>query len=274
MSFSYFKHFNLIRYFISKPVKITELPNVGRMIAKQALSNNLHNRIYTNANNLKHVFMNNWILLLAGGSLLTACGSTPDADKANATEEKVAVIGTGQTFTLDTASSSVQWTGAKQTGEHFGTFKLTEGRFLVNDGSLTSGEFNIAVSSLEVLDQKGEQKTKLENHLKGADFFETEKFPGAIFSITGVEPFDSAQHPSKLEGTTHIISGNLTMKDQTKNISFPAVVLIEGNRVAAKADFNIDRTEWGLNYKGADNPQDWFIKKEVNLKLDINASEK
>lgn len=218
--------------------------------------------------------MNNWILILTAGTLFTACGTTPDADKAETSEAKDAILVSGKAFSLDTASSSVHWTGAKQTGEHHGTFKLTDGNLLVSDGALTGGQFKINMASLDVMDQKGEQKDKLEDHLKSADFFETEKFPAAVFSITDVQPFDSAKTPSKLDGATHLISGNLTMKDQTKNISFPAKVIIEGDRVAAKADFNIDRTEWGLNYKGPDNPQDWFIKKEVNLKLDVNASGK
>jgi hypothetical protein len=29
-----------------------------------------------------------------------------------------------------------------------------------------------------------------------------------------------------------------------------------------------------MNYKGPNNPQDWFISKEVNLKLDIKAAKK
>jgi hypothetical protein len=37
------------------------------------------------------------------------------------------------------------------------------------------------------------------------------------------------------------------------------------------ADFDIDRTEWGMNYKGPNNPQNWAIRKEVNIKLNIVA---
>jgi hypothetical protein len=55
-------------------------------------------------------------------------------------------------------------------------------------------------------------------------------------------------------------------------VSFPAIVTIDGGKVTAVADFNIDRTNWGLSYKGPDNPADWFIAKEVNLKLDVKAS--
>jgi polyisoprenoid-binding protein YceI len=103
------------------------------------------------------------------------------------------------------------------------------------------------------------------------------KFPTAKFEITGVEPFKYDSLTMKdvvLKDATHTIKGNLTLKDSTKNISFPAKVNISGNKVTAIADFNIDRTLWGMNYKGPNNPQDWVISKQVNLKLNISASKK
>ena len=75
-------------------------------------------------------------------------------------------------------------------------------------------------------------------------------------------------------GATHTIRGNLTLKDRTKNISFPATVAITGNSATATADFNIDRTQWGMNYKGPNNPQDWVINKEVNIKLALSSTKK
>ena len=71
-----------------------------------------------------------------------------------------------------------------------------------------------------------------------------------------------------------MIQGNLTLKDSTKNISFPAKVTVDANGINAIADLNIDRTLWGMNYKGPNNPQDWFIKKEVHLKINVQATKK
>lgn len=142
----------------------------------------------------------------------------------------------------------------------------------VADGNITSGSFNIDIASLQVLDLTGDDKGKLEGHLKSGDFFQADSFPTAKFEITSVAPFDAAAATSKLAGATHTISGNLTLRGQTNNVSFPAIVKVEGNSVTAVADFNIDRTNWGLSYKGPNNPADWFIAKEVNLKLDVKAT--
>ncbi len=210
--------------------------------------------------------------LTAGALIMVSCQSAPEADNATATEQQEAVIATGESFTIDAAGSTIGWIGTKTGGQHNGRFVLSEGTFTVADGNLTGGSFNIDVTSLEVNDLTGEDKAKLEGHLKSGDFFQADSFPTAKFEITSVTPFDAATATSKLEGATHTISGNLTLRGETKNVTFPAIVKIEGANVSAVADFNIDRTNWGLNYKGPNNPADWFIAKEVNLKLDVKAA--
>jgi polyisoprenoid-binding protein YceI len=56
------------------------------------------------------------------------------------------------------------------------------------------------------------------------------------------------------------ISGNLTIKDVTKNIEFPAKVSVSESGATAMAKFMIDRTEWGITYKGM--PDD-LIRNDV-----------
>ena len=149
---------------------------------------------------------------------------------------------------------------------------------LVKDNALTGGSFTINVASLTNNDlaSDADSKGKLEGHLKSPDFFDVAKYPTAKFEITSVAPFvaDSTSKDVVLKDATHTISGNLTLKDSTKNISFPARVTVDANTAAATADFNIDRTMWGMNYKGPDNPQDWVISKTVNIQLRIAATKK
>jgi polyisoprenoid-binding protein YceI len=211
--------------------------------------------------------------VLAAAALFAACNNAPEADKATATEQQTASADSIN-FTIDTATSKVNWVGSKPTGKHTGYFLLSNGGFAVNNGTITGGNFTINTNSLFVTDLTGEDKGKLEGHLKSADFFNTEKYATARFEITGVQPYDSAAATVKLAGATHVISGNLTLLDSTKNISFPAKVSVTDAAITADASFNINRTNWGLNYKGPNNPQDWFISKEVNLTLNITANKK
>jgi polyisoprenoid-binding protein YceI len=112
--------------------------------------------------------------------------------------------------------------------------------------------------------------------VKSADFFDVAKYPTAKFEITGVEVFvaDSSSKDLKIADATHTIKDNLTLKDNTKNIAFPAKVTIGATNVTAIADFNIDRTLWVMNYKGPNNPQNWIINRAVNIKLNISSPKK
>lgn len=208
--------------------------------------------------------------MAASAILFTACQDAPEADNANTGNAESEATASGVTYAVD-SMSNVTWAGTKPDATHSGTFKVTNGSVSVDGNQITAGNFSIDITSLNNLDLDGEWKGKLEEHLKSADFFDVDKFPTASFTVTKVEPFDSTKETSLLAGATHLISGNLTLKDSTKNISFPAIVNITESALTAKADFNIDRTHWGMNYKGPNNPADWFIRKEVNLKFDITA---
>ena len=68
-----------------------------------------------------------------------------------------------------------------------------------------------------------------------------------------------------------MIRGNLKLKDVTKNISFPARVDLDGNTLKAKSNFDIDRTQWQMNYGNDKTLGDKFISETVNIELDLKA---
>jgi polyisoprenoid-binding protein YceI len=209
--------------------------------------------------------------LMAALAIVTiSCQETPSADTANTGNAVDVANASGATYKID-SNSLVNWSATKPDAVHTGTFKVKDGSISVENELITGGSFTIDITSLSNSDLEGEWKEKLEGHLKSADFFDVQQFPTAEFVITSVSTFDSAKDKSLLAEATHIINGNLTLKDSTKNISFPVSVKNSGNNFMVKADFNIDRTLWGMNYKGPNNPADWFIRKEVNLKFDITA---
>ena len=76
---------------------------------------------------------------------------------------------------------------------------------------------------------------------------------------------------SVVAGANYTVSGNLTLKDSTKNISFPANLTMADNKLSAKANFNIDRTQWGIVYGNDKSLKDKFISETVNIKVDISS---
>lgn len=208
-------------------------------------------------------------------SLITvACQQAPKADKAEVTEaQSVKQPEDGHAHHLDTTASILYWVGTKPTGEHKGSFRFTEGQLFAKDSALTGGQFTININSLTNMDlaTTPDMKRKLEDELRGENFFDAAKFPTAKFEITEVSPYHPAKEDKEvlLKDATHMIKGNLTMKDVTKNISFPAKIIMQKGEVKAEANFNIDRTQWGMTYRADKSLQDKLINSIVNIHFEI-----
>ena len=207
---------------------------------------------------------------------LTACNNT--ADQATTTTEQEAAAATGKEYTADTLGSNVDWRATHKGGfaPRYGTLKLSEGNISVEGGNLTGGNFTINVNSLWVdtasVTEKDKKAVDLQNHLKSPDFFDAAKYPAAKFVITGIAPYDSSKAKSLTEGATNLVSGNLTIKDSTINITFPAKISISNSDVAIAAKFSVDRTSWGLTFGTEGNPADWLISKDFDFGLDVKAT--
>jgi polyisoprenoid-binding protein YceI len=170
------------------------------------------------------------------------------------------------TFEIKPDNTAIDWTGKKVTGEHKGTIQLKKGRVETAGGKLTGGVFEIDMSSIVNTDMEGEWKTKLENHLKSDDFFSTQKFPVATLEITKAE---------LIKERTYNITGKLTIKGITHEISFPATIEIDKNKFAAAADITIDRTLWDIRYgskKFYEDIGDKMIYDDFYIKVKTGAT--
>ncbi|MDX1762507.1 MAG: YceI family protein, partial [Christiangramia sp.] len=174
-------------------------------------------------------------------------------------------------FSVDTAESVIEWVGEKPTGTHTGTIQVANGTFKANDSVIESGTFVIDMQSIEVTDLEGEEKANLEAHLKGTvegkegDFFNVQEFPKATFEVTGI---------TEQEGQS-MLQGNLTIKEETKNIAFPVSISQDGEMIQITSEeFTIDRTKWNVNYGSKsvfDGLGDKFINDDVTLKINLKA---
>lgn len=204
---------------------------------------------------------------------VASCKDAPKADEAVATEPQEATTApTGATYTIDLAKSNIVWVGTKPTGRHHGTFYLKAGNIVVANNNITGGNFVIDVANITAFDEDNSANTKLQKHLTSADFFEIDKFPEASFEITGVQEGVNKDNVLVMKDATHTITGNLTMKAISKSISFPAKIEITDNKLTAQAEFNIDRTQWGIVYHSDKSLGEKFINPEVNLTVHLEAT--
>lgn len=215
-----------------------------------------------------------FISITAAFIALTSCQNAPNADKAKTADEQQAAARAGVPYKID-STQVVNFIGTKPVGQHHGTFKITEGQlFVQNAASVTGGKFTLDITSLKITDKDTAGTTKLAGHLASADFFESAKYPTAVFEITDVQTYnaDSTKPALVLDGATHTVSGNLTLKGITKNVTFPAVIKVTDNVATAQANFNINRTDWGLVYGNDQSLGDKFIRPEVNVSFSISAN--
>jgi len=232
-------------------------------------------------------------LFLTLAATIIACGPKGKTVETSEAKEVAAAAG-AKSFTLNIENSVVTWIGSKPAGKHNGTINITAGSLKMNGNEIVAGNFTMGINSLKDLDMAGSDGAgKLEGHLMSADFFDAANFPEATFEITSIEAFSSAnlaadntefetentpatQSEILVTNPTHFISGNLTMRGTTKNITFPANVKVANGLVNAEANFNINRTDWGLMYGdeagAADKAKDKFIYNTVTVGIVIEAS--
>ena len=162
------------------------------------------------------------------------------------------------TYVIAADKSSIDWVGAKVTGDHKGGFKTFTGDLTVDGGNVTALNFDVDTTSL------WSDNDMLTGHLKGEDFFDVAKFPKATFKATKVE--------AKAEGkNTHVITGEMDLHGVKKTIAFPAAVTVADDKVTANTEFTLKRFDFGINYKGKAND---LIKDDVLLKIKFEAPKK
>lgn len=211
------------------------------------------------------------MLVVLAGALLN-CERAPRGDEAEIREEQEGVVPTGVSYVIDTARSYVRFTGHGVGKNHPGIFRLNYGAVAVMNDSISGGSFVINIKSMD-MEQEGEDiETKLRPHLLSGDFFDADKFGTATFEITNVIPYKPSERDNSLvEGANYSISGNLTLKGVTKNVTFPARVDLDGNILRGEANFDIDRTDWQMNYGNDRTLGDQFISETVNIQLFLEA---
>lgn len=218
----------------------------------------------------------------------SACDTTIKTDEAEIGEAVVKEnrVEPTEVFAVDTAQSEVTWIGSKMTGRHNGVFDIKRGELYMTNHLVTGGNIVLDMTNARATDKTIDEasNTKLTTHLRSADFLDVERYPTARFELTGIAPLDTTTKKQdeaigaaryselRINNPSHRITGNLTIKDKTRSISFPARVTMEDSLLRARANFNIDRTKWGLVYRSDNSLGEKTIYAEVNIGLHIVAT--
>ncbi|MDP2307761.1 MAG: YceI family protein [Pseudomonadota bacterium] len=162
----------------------------------------------------------------------------------------------GTELAVDKARSKIAALGAKITDKHDITFPDFEGKVRVDGETVSALSFTVQVGSLQTTPEK------LANHLKSADFFGVDVHPSATFTSNQVRAVAGP------DGATHEISGDLTLHGVTKRLTFPAKLAVSPTEVTGRAEFAINRQDFGIVYPG--KPDD-LIQDDVVLTIELTA---
>ena len=133
-----------------------------------------------------------------------------------------------------------------------------EGSLEMKGEDVSTAKFNFTIDVNSV--NTGVQMR--DDHLKAADFFDTAKYPNMTFVSTEVK---------KVKGNAYKLTGNLTIKDVTKKVTFDLVYGGKakdgyGNEVIGfQGKTTIDRTAYNISF----DPSGAGIAKEVELHINL-----
>ena len=180
-------------------------------------------------------------------------------------------------YVVNTEYSSVVWKGFKIGSEHSGKVAMKEGNLLVEDGQLKGGKFVFDMSAITCEDvEEAEENTKLVNHLKSADFFNTTDYPTATFVINKTIPYGREQvKDQNYFKATYKLVGDLTIKGITKPLKTQVDIYEYETSLSGVARLRIDRSDYDIRYGSGsffDDLGDKIIYDEIQLDVNISAA--
>lgn len=190
------------------------------------------------------------LVLFSRAELVTAQAT---AEKKEAAPAPVAVENGKAALTPE--NTTIQFVGLHTGADpkpRTGYFSKFKGDFSIDPRtkSPTAASVDIETKSLIT------SMSRLTGHLQSPDFFDVEQFPKASFKATKFEATDAAAGKYK-------VTGELTIRDVKKPISFPAVVKVTDKGAVLVSEFKIKRSEFGITF-GADR-----IEEEVPMTITV-----
>jgi polyisoprenoid-binding protein YceI len=146
----------------------------------------------------------------------------------------------------------------------------TPGRFKDFDGTIKYDKAAPAASSVEFTIQTASIDTAnndRDEHLRGADFFDVQKFPTMTFVSTGVTPKDA---------DTLEVTGDLTLHGVTKKVTIPVEVLGAiktpgGEKAGFETTFTVNRKDYGIVWNRVLDSST-VLGEDVKITVNIEAN--
>ena len=159
---------------------------------------------------------------------------------------------------FSTTKSKFNWTGYGEIGSYAlsGTMLLKDGTYHISNDSLVIANLVIDMQALS------SDNKDLVSHLKGNDFFETGKYPVALFELK-----KAVRLADKIN-----LEGVITIKNISQPVTVMATHLLKDKKHYFKGKLVLDRTKFNIKYNSKSffsNLGDQAIKNIIDISFDI-----
>lgn len=145
------------------------------------------------------------------------------------------------------------------------------GRFTEFEGTIEVGErpedstVNVEIKTASVQTNTDQR----DDHLRSADFFESEEYPVMTYRSTGW------RHTG---GSSFELDGELTIRDVTRPLTLEGEFHgwgkdpFENTKIFAEARATVEREDWDLTWNVAVETGGFLVSKKITIVIDVEAS--
>ncbi|MFS0780142.1 YceI family protein [Bacillus sp. 1P06AnD] len=169
-------------------------------------------------------------------------------------------------YTVDTSHSNIGFqVKHMMVSKVKGTFENYTAEVIAADlADLASANISFAFEMASI-STKSEDR---DNHLKSADFFDTEKYPEMTFKSTSIAG----------SGSDYKVTGDLTIKDVTKPVTFDVAYNGKGTNPWGQevygfdAEASINREEFGLTWNTTLETGGVLVGKDIKILVELELN--
>lgn len=184
-----------------------------------------------------------------------------------ATSAVAAIPARADVYTIDKGHSEVSFQVRHLVTQVRGGFNDYEGTINLDPANLekSSVDFRIKADSIDT------NLPDRDKHLKGEDFFHTEKFPEITFKSKSIK---------KADKDTYNVAGTLTMRGVSKEVTLPVTFLGTvkdpwGNEKAGfETNLTLNRKDYGINWNAALDNGGVVLSDEVKIAINLETQKK
>ena len=173
---------------------------------------------------------------------------------------------TAKTWNVDKMHSAVKFSVSHLViSEVDGSFKIFDGNMVAAKEDFSDAKINFTVDVNSI----NTDNTNRDGHLKSDDFFNAEKYPNMTFVSTSFK---------KKSGSTYELTGNLTIRDVTKKVTFSVkyggtTKDPYGNTKAGfKVTGSINRLAYGLKWNNLTEAGGAVVGADVDLTVNLEMA--